>query len=250
MNKGAYAIFIIFWLSINATAQDYAITTQYDTIRGDINILLPGEFYDEIQINTGDDKSRYKSYNVLTFVSEGQTYETVQFNKKYHFMRVVTPGFLTYYEYRADQGYQFTTGFLYKKSDEGLELPNLSFKKIMTSFLSDCGEVAEKIDSKELGRRDVEQIVHEYNSCKDYGQKEISEARSKKQSTDTAIESDHPAVAKINALLTQIDDAELKTLLNDIKSKLNAGEDIPSYMLAALKGSGNDEVVDLASMLK
>lgn len=224
-------------------AQDYIVTLQKDTIKGDVSIPLPKEFMEEVRIETSDTKNLYKAHQVLSVFTDSTFYEPVKLGNKYRLMEVAESGYLTLYLYRADLSYDFNSYYLQKKSLEGLEVPNISFKRIMSTYLENCPTVVEKIENKTLRRDDLEQIVKEYNLCLKErteliyeGKIDITEEATGKENNDEIKE--NSTVALIRSIQASIDgkkNTELATLLADIKDKVSNNEPVPGYLKSALK---------------
>lgn len=228
-------IFSISLLLIFTTieAQDYVVTPQLDTIYGEIDVPLPSDYYEEVILKTSNDKTRYRAHEVRGFYENGEHYRTVKFQDKYRFMKLVKDGYLSFYQYRADGSYAFNSGFLQKKTKEGVEVPNILFKKTMTGFLSDCESVSAKIDNKELKKGDLETIIDEYNACIKQ-QTSMALASTPKPKVST------PTIDLLKTIAAETNNEELKILLSDIKSKLENDEKVPSYMIGALQEYVNE----------
>jgi hypothetical protein len=90
-------------------------------------------------------------------------------------LEVEGPMRMFYYEYREStpgMTGSMTTGvsyiedkFLFQKNGGSIKWPrNLSFRKDMIQYFSDCPELATKIDKKEFGKKDMLEITRFYNS--------------------------------------------------------------------------------------
>lgn len=218
-------------------AQDYIVTLQKDTLRGEVSIPLPKEFVEEVRLETEDSKDLYKVHQVLSVFTDSTFYEPVKLINKYRFMKVVEPGYLTLYLYRADQSYDFNTFYLQKRSLEGIEVPNISFRKVIIDFLENCPSLVEKIENKTYRKNDLKEIVAEYNLCITDRTEMIYEANAENVADEGQTEA-HPGVTIIRGIQAKIDKeskAELFTLLSDIKTKLSKNQPVPGYLKSALK---------------
>jgi hypothetical protein len=117
-----------------------------------------------------------------------------------------------------------------------MEVPNLSFKKIMIKYLSDCPDVTKRISSSDLTKRDMERIVDLYNICL---QTKTEDSKSKPEPPVESIDSEK--VLAVKNLITKVEAENLLTkkdaleVLKDIQSKVNKNEPVPNYLLEGLK---------------
>ncbi|MTI23319.1 hypothetical protein E1176_19985 [Fulvivirga sp. RKSG066] len=226
--------FIITALSLQA--QDYIVTLQRDTIQGEVDILLPDTYSENLVFQNEDQKKQFMAQQLYGVYDDSAMYNTVKLSDKYRLMKVIEGGYLTYYLYRADQAYDFSLPYLQKSSTEGIEVPTISFRKKMTDFLKDCPAVVEKIDSKEYKRGDLSEIVRAYNACLNTKTEDIY--------TQAAIEEKNRGAKEIiNDIIAAVDkkdNADLITMLNDIKNKLDNGDEVPGYLTTALKDQTKD----------
>ena len=211
-------------------SQEYIINLKGDTLRGEIIIELPNDNFDEVLLKTDNDKIRLKAYQFLSIVKDSTTYKPVKYAEKYHLMKLISDGYLSHYQFRNGT-YDFGINFLLKVDGDGMEVPNLSFKKGVSDFVSECPELSKKIADKELIRKDLNQIITEYNNC-------IDRNTVKTQSNITnTVKTESPTIKLLENLKSQIstDKEELLTLIKDISAKIAAGKTVPSYLTSALK---------------
>lgn len=241
-------IIIIFLLfsHLGYGQDDYVITTQGDTLKGKIQLLLPSGSHEEIIIETGDDKQKLKAYQLLQFEKDEKLYRSVKFNNIYKIMEVAEDGYLSLLYYRPDEQYSFGSGYLLKKSGEGIELPTLLFKKGLVDFLANCQQVVQKIEDKTFKKKDLSAIIAAYNQCIAGQTKEVY--KESKPARQNAI--DNPAIVKIRDIKQKLqqkdnDSAEdLLQLLNDMEQKLLKDDKVPGYMISALR----DQLADFESL--
>lgn len=224
-------LFPIFILLATASyAQDYVITVQKDTLFGEVEILLPDQFNEELSITVNGDKKRFKSFQVLEASADSTIYHPAKIQNKYRIVELVEGGYLSLYLYRADESYDFNTKYLLKSTTQGLIVPNIFFRKQVTDFLDDCPEVVAKLDDKTYKKNNLVQIVKDYNAC--------LEMQTQNKFSDNVPEADKSKFELVSAIQQKLDtskDSELNTLLNDIKQKVKTGETIPGYLISALK---------------
>lgn len=226
-----FSILVLFTTA--SYAQDYVITVQKDTIYGDVEILLPDQFNEELSVTVDGDKKRLKSFQILEAYTDSTIYHPAKVQNKYRILELIEGGYLSLYLYRADESYDFNTSYLLKSTTEGMIVPNISFRKRVTDFVSECPEVVAKLEDKTYKKNDLGQIVKDYNIClEQQTQKKFSEQ------DPTINESDKSTlnlVLGIQQKLNSSADDELNTLLNDIKQKVKSGGAVPGYLISALK---------------
>jgi len=233
-------------------AQDFLVTAKGDTIQGEIKPLLYG-VDKKVQITEpGKKKTIYSLFQVKSFSIKGETYQPVKGPAGYTFMKLIKPGYLSLYTFQSENQANFDGTYLLKKDGQGMELPNLSFKKGMKKFLGDCQAVADKIEQDELNKKDLEKIVDEYNSCiqnrtADH-EKIIAKTTEQTKSMtvwdvlEEKIKTQSDFEGKNNAL----------EMIAEIKSKIATSQKIPNFLLEGLKSSLNGDVfkTELENALK
>ena len=115
-----------------------------------------------------------------------------------------------------------------------LDVPGIRFKAIVSSYLKDCTPVYEKIKSGQLKREDLEQIIDEYNLCREESntvQEEVIEKILSKNQKADLIKEFKDRVAQ-SAYKNK---EEVFGLLDDIRLKIENDQAIPRYQSDALK---------------
>lgn len=259
MKKGIAAVLCL--ISCWCYAQnDYVVTIHRDTIRGEVQILLPSERYEEVTIKNDEGTQRFKAFQFLEVGKDSLVYRTVKFGEIYKIMQLDKEGYLSLLSFRSNGSYAFGAKYLLKKTGDGIEVPTLLFKKLMSDFLSDCEEVEKKIEDKTYKRNDLEQVVEHYNKCiQSQTQDMYADTSEDKKVKPKKVSEPTPAGAKIEAIKKKLqtirsgEAPELMVLLNDIESKLANDEKVPGYMLSALKDQGaklNDVSADVAELVE
>lgn len=226
-----FSILVLFTTALYA--QDYVITVQKDTLYGDVEILLPDQFNEELSITVNGDKKRFKSFQILEASTDSTIYHPAKIQNKYRILELIEGGYLSLYLYRADESYDFNTKYLLKSTTEGLIVPNIFFRKQVTDFLNDCPEVVAKLEDKTYKKNDIEQIVKDYNACL-----EMQTQNKFSDNEPALIEAEKSKFELLSAIQQKLDtskDNELNTLLNDIKQKVKSGGAVPGYLISALK---------------
>lgn len=240
--------------SLALAQKDYGITLKGDTLKGRVRILTYDQL-DRVQIVTEDAKKNYSALEIRTLRIAGDTYHTIKFDKGFRYMRLIKDGFLSLYGYRMPNQSNYDGQYLVKKDGTGLEMPNLTFKKSLAGFLSDCAEVSERIKSGDLGRKDIDKIVDRYNSCLQF--KSERKVEEPKVAPVTEIESEQ--MIAVNGIITKAEAAsnlenksDIVDLLKDLRSKIARNEILPNYILKDVKnqlGQHPDFAADVEKLL-
>lgn len=254
-------IALLLLVSINLTVhaqKDYALSIKGDTLRGLLK-LYSFDNIDRVQIVSKDNKkANYSALQLKGFVKGGVTYQAVQYEKMIRFMQVIKSGYLSLYAYSVNQQNVFDGRYLQKKDGSGVELPNLSFKKIISKYLGDCPDVEAKIEKGELRKSDIEKIVDVYNACVEANTAKMMRVVHATGSTgfnDEKIEAVKKLREKVEAenFLTKKDVVDL---LYDMQNKLSRNEAVPNYLTDGLKSYLTDtptlskEAEELIALLK
>jgi hypothetical protein len=230
-------LFLLLVLIYQCTnAQDYVITQKGDSVTGTIKLLTYG-LEKKLQLTSGDKKKMlYSFFQVKSFVHKNEKYATVKGPTGYTFMKVIKDGYLSLYSYQLEKQLTYDGRFLQKKDGESIDVPNLTFKKHMTKFLQDCILVADRIDKGELGKRDLETIVDEYNNCIISNTNEVNKAmvQEKKELKDVDIWDKLEAKVKSKDFEGKNDALDM---IKEIKNKIKANEKVPNFLIDGLKRS-------------
>ena len=238
--------------SLCSFGQDFLVTTKGDTLRGEIKPLVYGTDKKVQVTEAGKKKVVYSIFQVKSYSLKGETYQPVKGPSGYTFMKLIKSGYLSLYAFQSDNQVNFDGTFLLKKDGDGIELPNLSFKKGMKKFLDDCPAVVGKIDSDELNKKDLDKIIDQYNSCienRTVDHEKIIAKRTEQSKNMTAwdvleakVKTQPDFEGKNNAL----------EMIGEIKGKISSSQKIPNFLLEGLKSSLNGEVfkTELENALK
>jgi hypothetical protein len=163
-----------------------------------------------------------------------EIYKPVKHDNAIRFMKVVKDGYLSLLNYRIESQLTYNGTLLLKLDGKSIELPNLSFKKDMVSFLKDCPAVAEKIKNGDYKKRDLDRIIDAYNLCltrKDTSESISAVSKETLEKTNTV-----EVLKKIIEAAKLTNATDIVDLLNDINKKIIKKEAIPNYQIEALKG--------------
>lgn len=202
---------IIFLAPYFATAQDFIITDYADTLYGKVSLEAPGELTEMVEIKIGQQNLSFHSLHVVSLRIDSTDYKSIRMDPRYRIMKQIVPGYLSLYKYRYDKSYAFAANYLYKATGEGIEIPSLTFRATVSNFLEECPQIQDSIKSKAYKQTTIDQLVRDYNKiCVD---------REPQQEVAT----------------TTVDLRELNQLLEDIRSKQEAKQPVPAYLISTLK---------------
>ena len=234
-----FTAFILLLIK-NAYTQDYLITLQGDTIRGDIKPLTYGAERKVQVTEPGKKKVIYPFFKVKAYSLDGDIYQPVKGPYGYTFMKLIKPGYLSILSFQAENQTNYDGVWLLKKDGDGIEVPNLTFEKGMKKFLDDCPAIVKKIDNDVLNKKDLNQIVDEYNACMatpaPVEEKPIAAQPAKGLAAWDALE---------NKVKSQPDFPEKSNaldMISEIKSKISTNQKVPNFLIEGLKSSLNQDV--------
>jgi hypothetical protein len=246
-------LFLLLMLAYQcAGAQDFVLTTKGDTVKGTVKPLVYGPER-KVQVTTADKKKTiFPILQTRAYSFDGDLYHPIRTDKGYVFMKLIKAGYLSLYHFQIENQVAFDGQYLLKKDGQGLDVPNLTFKKGMVKFLSDCPEVAEKIDRGELTKKGLHQIVDEYNACVNQRTADRDKTIVKRQEADKKMGAWDVLEDKVKAKETFEGKDDALEMIADIRSKIQRGEKIPKFLLDGLKNSlaSADLSVELENALK
>ncbi|MBA4054804.1 MAG: hypothetical protein C0490_08845 [Marivirga sp.] len=248
-----FFLLIILLLAFECShAQDYLITSKGDSLTGQIKPLFYG-VDKKVQITTADKKKNvYPMFQIKVFRYKNELYQPVKGPEGYTFMKLVKPGYLTLYNYQLANQITFDGTYLLKKDGEGIDLPNLTFKKAMKKFLEDCETVAAKIDDGTLGKKELNQIIDEYNQCIDNRTINHDKILAEKAAQTKIISAWDVLEEKVKAQPDFEGKNNALEMIQEIKGKIAKSEKIPNFLLDGLKSSLQQDAfkTDLENALK
>ena len=243
-------IILLFVISITTASSqdsDFVVTASSDTVWGNIIRATTSTPLESVTIKHDGKKHHFKAHEVRGFSKDGDIFHTVRINNRYKFGQLMQNGtYLKLYNYTADEAgntRSFSQAYLSKADYSGIEVPNLGFRKGLMEFLEDCPEVKQKLENKEYGKKELEQIINEYNACKEASSKTVAATPAPVPPATPAVvvEVKTPEEAqklksiinlkdKINQLADSGEKTEILEMLTDIESKLTNGDEIPGYL--------------------
>jgi len=228
-------------LTIGTQAQDFLVTSKGDTIRGEIKPLSYGVDKKVQVVGPDRKKTTYPMFQVRTYKLKDAYYQPVKGPDGYSFMKVIRSGYLSLFAYQLPNQVTYDGQFLQKRDGRGMEIPNLTFEKSMKNFLEDCPTVVDRIENDELNKKDLLQIVDEYNDCiqgrtaaheRVVAQKVVAE---KKLSSWDVLEDKVKNAADFESKATALE------MIQDIKGRIARSEKIPNFVLDGLKNALSQE---------
>jgi len=247
-----YLLFILLITCTRGHAQDYVVTSLGDTVRGQLKPLLHG-LDKKVQV-TGEDKKKvaYPMFQVRSFFYKNEIYQPVKGPEGYAFMKLLKSGYLSLYSFQLPNQVSYDGLFLFRKDGEGMEVPNLSFKRYMKKFLEDCVSVVEKIDEGELGKKELNQIIDEYNLCVAARTVDHSKIIAEKKEQIKIITAWDVLEQKVKSEADFEGKSNALEMIHEIKGKVSASEKIPNFLLEGLKSTLTQDVfkVELENALK
>lgn len=214
---------------------EYVVTSKGDTVAGKVKYFNFGA-EKKVQVITSDNKKNvYSILQAPSFFSGQELYHAVRVVDGYTYMKVLKYGYLSLFAFQQPNQITWDGRYLLKRDGTGMEVPNISFKKLLKKFLADCTEVTARIESGEFSKTKLNEMVDGYNQCIDLNTKhqheaiQLSKEQTDKISTWTQLENN---VKNLAAFESQANALEM---IIDIKAKINNGENIPNFLVAGLK---------------
>ena len=232
-------------VATSAYTQDFVVTIHGDTITGDIKPLNYGSERKVQVTEPGKKKVIYPFFKVKSYSLKGEVFQPVKGPEGYTFMKLVKSGYLSILAFQPENQTSFEGLWLLKKDGNGMEVPNITFEKGMKKFLEDCPALVKKIDNDVLNKKDLHQIVDEYNACIANPQPAVV-AENPVPAKPAQSEKNLTAWDNLeNKVKSQPDFPEKETaleMIGEIKGKISTSQKIPNFLIDGLKNSLNQEV--------
>jgi hypothetical protein len=229
---------LVLIICFDLNAQDYIVLAKGDTIKGAFKILSY-DLIDRVQISANK-KETYTALQVRMLHQKEDNYKAVKYDNSIRFMKILKPGFLSLLAFKATGTGSWDGRYLSKIDGSGMEVPNLSFKKSLSKYLSDCPVIEEKLDKGELGKRDLEKIIDLYNACLLTKSDQKISSRKDPVPASESIESLEKVTA-VKKMIEKVDAGDFLSkedasdLLKDVLKKVEKGEKVPNYLTEGLK---------------
>lgn len=217
-------------------AQDYVLTARGDSLTGEVKPLFYGPEQKVRIQESGNKKTTLSLFEVRAFSHEGNVYHPVRAEERYVFMKLLQPGYLTLYAYQLENQTRFDGLFLKKSDGDNMVVPNLGFKKYLSRFLEDCPAVVSKIESGELGKKNLNELVATYNACVEGRTIDHDKVIAQQQKRTTEISAWDTLEEKVRE--KDFDEKQnALEMIAEIKNKVHDREKIPNFLLQGLKSS-------------
>jgi hypothetical protein len=174
-----FLLLFLFLFSVQILAQKagyqpgYIVTNSSDTIEGYVKNInqIPYRVMIKIKFKQAYDDSpkNYSPGSILGFKSNNNTYLSMpikSFDNSKRFVQEIIRGPLSLYllEVTTVAGEQDNYRYLKKEhKDQLYAIIFINYKKSLSSYLSDNKVISDKILNKEYKKRDLQQIVKDYN---------------------------------------------------------------------------------------
>jgi len=218
--------------SLAFAQSSYVVTVTGDTLLGEVK-LISGGTMDRVQLNSNSKKTTYTAFQARAARANNETYHALQLGTSYRFMKLIKEGHLSIYGYRIETQTSYDGRLLRKANGESFDVPTIAFRGSVLNFIADCESAAQAVKEQKLGREDLEAIANAYNDCMNQKLKQnyLNEqktivARSKRARVEDFL--------KVVSATNLDNKAEVEGLLNDMITKIEAGQSIPSYQKNAL----------------
>lgn len=242
-------LLILFLLIHQCTqAQDYVVTSKGDTLMGKVKPLTYGPDKKVQLVTDNKKKNVYPIVQTRAFRFNDEMYHPIRTATGYTFMKLVKQGYLSLYAFQPENQVGYDGLYLVKKDGSNLEVPNLTFKKLMTRFLSDCEVVSKKIDDGTYGKKELDQIITEYNECIDRRSHETEAIVSRQYVQNKQVSAWDNLEEKVKAKTDLKDKETTLEMIGEIKNKIRRNEKVPNFLIEGLKSSLSD--ADLAEELQ
>jgi hypothetical protein len=230
--KNCSVLFLLSLVSFLATSQsDYVVTTTGDTLKGKISFQQIGNI--EQVVIKGEKRKTLSSIQVRMASLKEEVYKPIQFSGTIQMMKVLTEGYLSLLAFQPPGIMNYDGRLLMLRDGRNLEVPSIGFKKHVSALLSDDPELADQIKDGDMDRKDLDEIIQQYNSFIE--NKTVAEAN--QQTLDIKQKSKIESLDEIISEIKQSDlksDAELFEMLNEVKDKIANEKSIPQYLSNAI----------------
>ena len=248
------AIFLLVFLLTSASlrGQDYVVTQKGDTLKGNVKPQTFGP-NSKVQVTNSDKaKTNFTLFQIRAFSFKNEIYQPVKGPNGYCFMKLKKAGYLSLYQFQLTNQTTFDGLYLTKMDGTGMEVPNLGFKKAMSKFLQDCPTVTDKIEKGDLGKRNIDGIMDEFNECVKSKTVDHTKLITQREDQTKKISAWDSLEEKLKSISEFDGKANALEMITDIKGKLSRGEKVPNFLTEGLKGILNPTELkgDLENALK
>jgi len=167
-------------------------------------------------------------------------------------MKLIKGGYLSLYAFQPENQTTFDGLYLLKRDGAGTEVPNIGFKKIIGKFLADDILLAEKLDKGDYGRRQLNEIIDEYNQYIDKKSVIQTESFVVQKEKSKVLTSWQALEDKVKAKDNFDNKDAVLEMIGDVKNKITNSEKIPNFVVSGLRNalSQTEFKEDLENALK
>lgn len=246
------SLLILVCISSTAYAQDYVISVKGDSLVGKVKIFNYGTEKKVQVTDANKKKTALTLFQLKSVMSEGQKYVPAKGPSGYTFMKVVKEGYLSLLAFQMENQTAYDGRFLLKKDGQGVEVPNLTFKKTLRNFLQDCESLSLRIDNGEFSRNDLEQIIDEYNQCVAGKQSVIQKQITQRKEQVAKLNPWEALEQKVKNTTNLENKDNALEMITEIKGKIARAEKVPNFMIDGLRNilSSPDIQPELEAALK
>jgi ribosomal protein S17E len=214
---------------------DYIVTLKSDTLRGEVRILSY-DVQDRAQLTVNGKKQLFTALQVSQIYKDDHFLIPVRMENTIRFMQVIKKGYLSLYGYKQQNQSTYDGRFLVKQDGSSMDLPNITFKKMIAGYVEDCPTLSSQVKNGDYSRRDIEQIVEIYNNCVMTRQPEEAQAP---LTSDLLLKRKRTEAIEDLVNLVKEQDFENRQdaldLLADIQSKIDRNENVSNYQVETLR---------------
>lgn len=216
---------------------DYLVLTKGDTLYGKVTHLNYGKEQKVQLIDSDDKKTVYSMLQVKGFQLKNESYHLIKMYDLYAYMKPETIGYLSLYSFQRENQVTWDGKFLFKVDGQGIEVPNLAFKKKMASFISECPELSEEVDAGTLSRKDLDEIISKFNECIDKRTSTLTHTPSVTQISNEELEAWNTLESNVRSTENLESKESILEMIAEVRSKTKRGEKIPNFIIDGLKKS-------------
>lgn len=237
-SKHGFLILCFSVLYFAATAQDYVVTVTGDTLKGTVKSFNFGEGKKVVVSDAQKNKTNVPITKTRMYSLKGEIFQPVRTETGYQYMKLLKPGYLSLYAFVPAQQSAYDGRYLMKADGQGMEVPNLSFRKMMGNFLAGCPDLVTKVDNGDLGKRDLDKIIDEYNQCvQNHSYIQPVAADKKTPSTPKPTAAWDALEEKIKTHADFEGKADALEMVAEIKNKVRRSEKIPNFLSEGLSNA-------------
>lgn len=230
---------ILFMLGygIVSAQTDYLVLTKGDTLYGKVTHLNYGKDQKVQLIDSEDKKIVYSMLQVKSFQTKKELFHLIKMYEQYAYMKPESSGYLSLYSFQRENQVTWDGRFLHKRDGQGIEVPNLGFKKKMASFISECPELSEEVNAGTLSRKDLDEIISKFNACIDKRTSTVNNTPPLTQISTEELDAWNMLESAVRVTENLESKESILEMIAEVHSKTKRGEKIPNFIIDGLKKS-------------